>query len=90
MLESGLPKADADSGWLNRAAEVHSADSVAVAHTLPIGLRGKQLAKTWYPDLLRPAKDDLYERLQVLYQDDDLLSGQLRGGLKKSTVVGWC
>jgi uncharacterized protein (DUF1501 family) len=87
MLESGLPEADADSGWLNRAVEVYRGDSLAVAHTLPIGLRGKQLAKTWYPDVLRPAQDDLYERLQALYDNDELLSRQLDEGLKNRRLL---
>lgn len=87
ILESGLPHVDPDSGWLNRAVEVYKGDSVAVAHTLPIGLRGRQMAKTWYPDILRPAQDDLYERLQVLYKDDRLLSQQLEEGLKNRQLL---
>jgi len=87
MLESGLPEADSDSGWLNRAVEVYKGDSLAVAHTLPIGLRGKQLAKTWYPDVLLPAQDDLYERLQALYENDALLSRQLDEGLKNRRLL---
>jgi uncharacterized protein (DUF1501 family) len=88
MLESGLPDVDIESGWLNRAVETYQGESLAVAHTLPIGLRGKQRAKTWYPDVLRPAKEDLYERLQLLYQEDELLSGQLAEGLKNRKLLG--
>lgn len=88
MLESGLPEVDTDSGWLNRAVEMYRGDSIAVAHTLPIGLRGKQLAKTWYPDVLRSARDDLYERLEILYKDDVLLSERLAEGLKNRELVG--
>lgn len=87
ILESGLSVADADSGWLNRAVEVYGGDALAVAHTLPNGLRGRQLAKTWYPDVLRPAQDDLYERLQMLYTDDKLLSQQLNEGLKNRQLL---
>ena len=88
ILESGLSAVDPESGWLNRAVEAYQGESLAVAHTLPIGLRGNQLAKTWYPDVLRPAKDGLYERLQVLYKDDDLLSDQLAEGLKNRELLG--
>ena len=56
MLESGLPEVDTESGWLNRAVEAYQGDSVAVAHTVPIGLRGKHLAKTWYPDVTSTCK----------------------------------
>ena len=77
ILESGLSEVNPESGWLNRAVEAYQGESLAVAHTLPIGLRGEHLAKTWYPDVIRPAKDDLYERLQILYKDDELLSERL-------------
>ena len=87
FLESGLPRVNAESGWLNRAVEAYKGDSIAVAHSLPVGLRGRQLAKTWYPNALRPAKDDIYERLQILYKDDDLLSTQLREGLKSRQLL---
>jgi len=87
MLESGLPEVDTESGWLNRAVEVYRGASVAVAHTVPIGLRGKHLAKTWYPDLLRPASDDLFQRLKVLYKDDELLSERLDEGLENRQLL---
>lgn len=82
ILESGLPVVDTESGWLNRAVESYQGESVAIAHTLPVGLRGRQLAKTWYPDLLEPASDDLYQRLRLLYKDDELLSERLDEGLR--------
>jgi len=88
MLESGLADVDIESGWLNRAVEAYQGESLAIAHTLPIGLRGKQRAKTWYPDVLRPAKEDLYERLQILYKDDQLLSERLAEGLKNRNLLG--
>lgn len=87
FLESGLAVVDAESGWLNRAVEAYRGDSVAVAHTLPIGLRGRQPAKTWYPDLLRPASDDLYARLQKLYSNDEWLSKRLDEGLKSRRLL---
>jgi len=87
ILESGLPKMDSDSGWLNRAVEAYQGQSLAIAHTLPLGLRGTQLSKTWYPDSLQPARDDLYERLEVLYKDDDILSERLAEGLKNRQLL---
>ena len=88
IMESGLPEVDVESGWLNRAVEAYRGESLAIAHTLPVGLRGKQLAKTWYPDVLKPAKEDLYERLQLLYGDDKLLSQRLDEGLKSRSLLG--
>ena len=87
ILESGLPEMDSDSGWLNRAVEAYQGESLAIAHTLPLGLRGTQLAKTWYPDSLHPASDDLYERLEVLYKDDHVLSERLAEGLKNRQLL---
>ena len=87
-MESGLPEVDVESGWLNRAVEAYRGESLAIAHTLPVALRGKHLAKTWYPDVLRPAKEDLYERLQLLYRDDQLLSQRLDEGIKSRNLLG--
>lgn len=87
VLESGLAEVDSDSGWLNRAAEVYQGESLAVAHTLPLGLRGTQLAKTWYPDAVQPASDNLYEQLQVLYKNDHILSERLAEGLKNRQLL---
>jgi uncharacterized protein (DUF1501 family) len=87
ILESGLSEVDTESGWLNRAVETYKGESVAVAHTLPVGLRGRQLAKTWYPDSLKPASDDLFDRLRLLYKDDKLLSQQLDEGLKNRQLL---
>ena len=89
IMESGLPEVDVESGWLNRAVEAYRGESLAIAHTLPVALRGKHLAKTWYPDVLRPAKEDLYERLQLLYRDDQLLSQRLDEGLKSRIYLGY-
>ena len=87
MHESGLPEIDTESGWLNRAVEVYKGNAVAVSHSVPIGLRGKQLARTWYPDNLLPARDDLLERLEVLYKDDNLLSERLAEGLRNREIL---
>ena len=88
MLESGLPEMDTESGWLNRAVEAYqgcfgSGGSYST-HWLAWH---SSLAKTWYPDLLRPASDDLFERLEVLYKDDELLSERLDEGLKNRQLL---
>jgi uncharacterized protein (DUF1501 family) len=87
ILESGLPEVDAESGWLNRAAEVYQGESLAVAHTLPLGLRGTQMAKTWFPDSIQPARNNLYEQLQALYKDDHVLSERLAEGLRNRQLL---
>ena len=97
ILESGMPGLESQgdwlkndglqSGWLNRAVEAYQGQALAVAHTIPLGLRGKWLAKSWYPDALQQADDDLYYRLQRLYQGDDELSQRLAEGLENRQLL---
>lgn len=82
ILESGYNRADNESGWLNRAVEAKRGQSLAVAHGVPISLRGRHLTQTWYPDHFVESKGDLFERLQSLYSEDDLLSQRLMSGLQ--------
>lgn len=88
ILESGVYPVDHDSGWLNRAVEAHQGKGLAVAHSVPISLRGRLLAKTWYPSRLPSADEDLYSRLMDLYEHDSLLSARLQEGLATREQVG--
>ena len=84
VLESGLLPADEDSGWLARALRyrgVAGADAMAIAQSVPVVLRGKEDARTWYPSALPPADEDLYQRLLALYADDAQLHARLQEGL---------
>ncbi|MEH6550581.1 MAG: DUF1501 domain-containing protein [Pseudomonadales bacterium] len=88
FIECGLPELNHDSGWLNRAVVAHQGEGLAIAHSIPVSLRGDLLAKTWFPDSLPPAEDDLYARLQGLYQDDTLLHDRLMDGLETRDKLG--
>ena len=82
VLESGYSQADTESGWLNRAVDAYQGQSLAVAHSLPISLRGKHASQTWYPDSFTESTEDLYDRLQGLYANDEQLLTSLNRGLE--------
>lgn len=88
ILESGYNQADADSGWLNRAVEAYQGESLAVAHSLPISLRGKHASQTWYPDHFMESSEDLYNRLKYLYDGDEQLLNSLINGLETQAQLG--
>ena len=88
VLESGYSQADTDSGWLNRAVDMYQGQSLAVAHSVPISLRGKHASQTWYPDKFVDSTEDLYDRLQSLYTNDDELLSSLNMGLDTQEKLG--
>ncbi|MBR9909451.1 MAG: DUF1501 domain-containing protein [Gammaproteobacteria bacterium] len=81
ILESGVYPVDHDSGWLNRALAAHQGQGLALAHSVPISLRGAPLGTTWYPSQFPNAEDDTYTRLLALYQNEPLLSARLEEAL---------
>jgi len=97
ILESGLPKADVDNGWLarvlielnaNKLKQNEQMNALAIARSLPPALRGDSTAMTWYPSLLPDTNDDLHQRLLELYQDDQELSLRLTQALETQNLVG--
>ena len=88
ILESGFNQADAESGWLNRAVDAYQGQSLAVAHSLPISLRGQHASQTWYPDKFAPSTEDLYDRLQGMYAGDEQLQQSLSMGLETQEKLG--
>ena len=87
FLESGLLKTDHNSGWLGRTLEITSRQGLAVAHSLPVSLRGEGSASTWFPSRFREADEDLYSQLFKLYKDDDLLKERLQQGLQTRAMA---
>lgn len=88
ILESGLMPMNQDNGWLSRALEITGKTGLAVSHSLPVSLRGGQLAGTWYPNTIPSAREDLYQRLFQLYKQDNLLHNRLEEALRVRKVVG--
>ncbi|MFK0572675.1 DUF1501 domain-containing protein, partial [Endozoicomonas sp.] len=87
VLESGLIPLNQDNGWLSRALEATGKTGLAVSHSLPVSLRGGQRASTWYPNTIPSAKEDLYQRLFQIYQQDDLLHNRLEEALNVRGIV---
>lgn len=81
VLECGLMPVEHDNGWLARALGGYHGESIAIARSLPITLRGPGKAQTWYPSVLPSADEDLYQRLLQLYQHDEALRLRLQEGL---------
>lgn len=88
ILESGYRFGKNDSGWLNRAVKAYHGDSLAVSHSLPISLRGDYPSQTWYPDNFIESTEDLYQRLQYLYEYDSELYESLNMGLDTKAQLG--
>ncbi|WP_016956022.1 DUF1501 domain-containing protein [Catenovulum agarivorans] len=82
LLESGLETIDHESGWLARAIKQKDANGLAIAHTVPLSLRGDQTnVSTWYPSYLPDAESDLYQRLMQLHEGDEKFVSSLEQGL---------
>ncbi len=81
ILESGMYPIDHDSGWLNRATTAYQGQALAVAHSVPIGLRGNGQVSSWFPSKLPNAEADLYTRLLSLYETDPQLQERLQQAL---------
>lgn len=86
-LESGQVKFAYDSGWINRLIESSHKSALGVSKTMPIALRGKEKAATWYPSSLKSASDDLYSALQKMYQNDERLLSSLKEGVAANNLV---
>ena len=87
VLESGLTVANHDSGWLGRALEVSAGQGLAMAHSLPVSMRGQGHVSTWFPSRFRVAEDDLYNQLFKLYESDDALRMRLEQGLQTRAMA---
>ena len=87
FLETGLTAINHDSGWLGRALEVTTREGLAVAHSLPVSLRGQGNASTWFPSRFRVAEEGLYHQLFRLYENDALLTDRLQQGLQTRAIA---
>lgn len=87
FLESGLTQINYDSGWLGRALEVTSCQGLAVAHSLPVSLRGRGNVSSWFPSRFSVAEEDLYSRLFKLYENEEMLTERLQKGLETRAMT---
>jgi len=71
LLESGGQKPfELSTGWLGRAMAVADKQGVALAPSLPVAMRGAPGATSWAPSRLKPANEDLLDRIAQMYQQD--------------------
>lgn len=88
ILESALTPVNQDNGWLSRALSITGKKGLAIAQSLPISLRGHHPAGTWYPSQIPSAKEDLYQRLFQMYEQDEQLHQRLEEALETRAMVG--
>lgn len=75
LLESGGERPFAlSTGWLGRALQASGRPAVALSPTMPVALRGSDLASTWTPSRRGTGQDDLLARVGRLYGEDRALA----------------
>lgn len=91
FLESGLNRANPNTGWLGRALNIQSRTQqrkgVAISNSIPISLRDSERVSTWYPSRLKDAEEQTYQALLALYENDELLSNRLQEGLNTQMIT---
>jgi len=94
LLESGSDRAGGTrDGWLNRAlahlqAPHDKATAIAMAHNLPLVLRGKQAATSWAPSRLPDTAEETLRRIKSLYANDEFFSSRLEQALEARDIAG--
>ncbi|MEM9385325.1 MAG: DUF1501 domain-containing protein [Pseudomonadota bacterium] len=76
LEHGGLAPFSLSSGWLNRAIASRGAQpkAIAIAPAMPLVLRGKAPVTSWSPSALPAPEEELLERLQRLYSEDQTLA----------------
>lgn len=87
-LERGGHQETNDDGWLARLVKVINSDSLAIARSTPISLRGEHDNLNWYPSNLPESDDGLFERLMHLYAESPILSERLAQGIALDEMTG--
>lgn len=89
LLESGGDKPFAlTTGWLGRALQASGRPAIALSSSMPVALRGSDLASTWTPARTGPAADeDLATRVAQLYQGDTALAAAWSQAMAQQGLV---
>lgn len=90
ILESGAAKPySIESGWLNRlVGELGGVESVAIAQTIPLAMRGDADVGSYTPSRLPAAGDDLLVRIGDLYAQDPQLAPLWNEAMELRASVG--
>jgi uncharacterized protein (DUF1501 family) len=91
VLEAGSVGVDGTrSGWLNRALGVdtrNSGGAIALAHTVPLMLRGEASVSSYAPSRLPDTDEDTLRRLEKLYADDEFFQAQFEQALAARAIA---
>lgn len=90
ILESGAAGNLAErDGWLNRALALpaRAPSTMALAHTVPMVLRGEAAVGSWAPSRLPDASDDTLRRLSNLYENDPFFAEQLAEAMSAQAIA---
>lgn len=91
VLEAGSAGVDGTrSGWLNRALAIGSPKSrgaIALAHTVPLVLRGDASVSSYAPSRLPATDEDTLRRLAGLYADDEFFHTQFAAALAARDIA---
>ena len=88
ILENGTTVASGTVGWLNRAVSASSSlTAMAVGAATPLVLNGPAPVNSWGPSRLPGTTDDLLNRLEWLYRQDQQLSRRLNEAITTAEMV---
>lgn len=92
ILESGADQSmSGQSGWLGRLLNQQGGPddhkAIALAHGLPLILRGSDRSTNWAPSQLPGLSDDLIMRLRQMYQNDKILKNSLEQALMADEIA---
>jgi uncharacterized protein (DUF1501 family) len=94
LLESGSERPDGTrDGWLNRALAHldtggEQSAAIAMAHNIPLVLRGSSPASSWAPSQMPDAAEETLQRIKGLYADDAFFSSRLERALESQDIAG--
>ena len=94
VLENGAAKVGAlRDGWLNRAVgplggALGDERAIALSQNTPLVLRGDNSVTSWAPSQMPQADDDILERLQTLYANDEFFATRLAQALESQEIAG--
>jgi uncharacterized protein (DUF1501 family) len=90
LENGGLKARDHATGWLNRALAILGGGrerGLAVAHNVPLLMRGPVAVRTWAPAVLPEADAAFLDRLDIMYARDPQLLAALRAGRRSAAAA---
>jgi len=89
VLETGGTRPfESRAGWLNRLSGMVGGEALALAPTIPLGLRGEARATSFAPSDLPEVSDDLLAQVERLYASDQQLRPLWASAMDARMVAG--